>query len=130
MDLCLEQANIFSAIMGMFGTNALDAVSDYEKHRDSFTAQQRFPDLGRRGTRKPQQLEVTQQQNRDQRRPDLDLQRVRRGAHEGPAGTEVVDGRGESAPVTHADRQDEPWRRSADVYCGLSQGAKRGLGQS
>ena len=53
MDLCLEQANIFSAIMGMFGTNALDAVSDYEKHRDSFTAQQRFPDLGRRGTRKP-----------------------------------------------------------------------------
>ena len=53
IDLYLEQANVFSAIVGMFGTKALDAVSNYEKHRHSFTAQQRFPDLCRRGARKP-----------------------------------------------------------------------------
>jgi len=44
-----EQANVFSAIVGMFGTRALDSVSSYEKHRNVDTAQQRFPDLRRRG---------------------------------------------------------------------------------
>ena len=49
IDLYFEQANVFSAIVGMFGTKALDSVSSYEKHRHSFTAQTRFPDLRRRG---------------------------------------------------------------------------------
>jgi hypothetical protein len=44
-----EQANVFSAIVGIFGTRALDSVSSYEKHRNVDTAQQRFPDLRRRG---------------------------------------------------------------------------------
>ena len=53
VDLYLEQANIFSALVGMFGTKALDSLSNYEKHRHSQTAQQRFPDLCRRGARRP-----------------------------------------------------------------------------
>jgi hypothetical protein len=44
-----EQANVFSAIVGIFGTRGLDSVSSYEKHRNVDTAQQRFPDLRRRG---------------------------------------------------------------------------------
>jgi hypothetical protein len=49
VELYFEQANVFSALVGMFGTKALDSVSNYEKHRHSHTAQQRFPDLRRRG---------------------------------------------------------------------------------
>ena len=49
VDIYLEQANVFSAIVGIFGTKALDAVSNYEKHRHADIAQQRFPDLRRRG---------------------------------------------------------------------------------
>lgn len=49
MELYTEQANVFSALVGMFGVKALDAVSSYEKHRNIHTAQQRFPDLRRRG---------------------------------------------------------------------------------
>ncbi len=45
-----EQMNVFSAIVGIFGTRALDSVSNYEKHRNLDTAQQRFPDLRRRGS--------------------------------------------------------------------------------
>jgi len=45
-----EQANVFSALVGIFGTKALDAVSNYEKHRNVDTAQQRFPDLKRRSS--------------------------------------------------------------------------------
>lgn len=52
-ELYLEQANVFSALVGMFGTRALDQVSNFEKHRDANTAQQRFPDLCRRGARRP-----------------------------------------------------------------------------
>ena len=44
-----EQMNVFSAIVGIFGTRALDSVSNYEKHRNLNTAQQRFPDLRRVG---------------------------------------------------------------------------------
>lgn len=40
---------MFSAIVGIMGTRALDAVSNYEKHKHLHTAQQRFPDLCRRG---------------------------------------------------------------------------------
>jgi hypothetical protein len=49
VELYYEQANVFSAIVGIFGTKALDAVSSYEKHRHADMAQQRFPDLHRRG---------------------------------------------------------------------------------
>lgn len=52
-ELYVEQANVFSALVGMFGTKALDQVSNFEKHRHAQMAQQRFPDLCRRGARKP-----------------------------------------------------------------------------
>src|SRR5262249_15032348 len=52
-ELYYEQANVFSAIVGIYGTKALDAVSSYEKHRHADTAQQRFPDLHRRGAASP-----------------------------------------------------------------------------
>jgi hypothetical protein len=50
VEIYLDQANVFSAIVGIFGTKALDSVSNYEKHRNLHTAQQRFPDLRRRGS--------------------------------------------------------------------------------
>lgn len=53
VELYSEQANIFSALVGMFGTRALDSVSNFEKHRHAYTAQQRFPDLCRRGAHQP-----------------------------------------------------------------------------
>lgn len=53
IDLYLEQANIFSALVSMFGTKALDSVSNYEKHKHADTSQQRFPDLRRRGSPSP-----------------------------------------------------------------------------
>jgi len=49
MDIYFEQANVFSAIVGILGTKALDSFTCYEKHRNIDTAQQRFPDLRRRG---------------------------------------------------------------------------------
>ena len=45
IDLYLEQANVFSAIVGIFGTKGLHAVSPYKKHKHPDIAQQRFPDL-------------------------------------------------------------------------------------
>ena len=45
-----DQANVFSALVGIFGTRALDSLSGFEKHRNIDTAQQRFPDLRRRGS--------------------------------------------------------------------------------
>lgn len=50
VDLYFEQANVFSAILGIYATKALDANSVYEKSRDIDAAQQRFPDLKRRGS--------------------------------------------------------------------------------
>ena len=50
VEIYFEQMNVFSAIVGIFGTKALDSVSNYEKHRHIDTAQQRFPDLIRRGS--------------------------------------------------------------------------------
>jgi hypothetical protein len=50
VELYYEQANVFSALVGIYGTKALDSVSNYEKHRHIDTAQQRFPDLRRRGS--------------------------------------------------------------------------------
>lgn len=52
-EIYFEQANVFSALVGIFGTKALDSVSNYEKSRHSYTAQQRFPDLCRRGCGTP-----------------------------------------------------------------------------
>jgi hypothetical protein len=49
VEIYYEQANVFSAIVGIFGTRALDSVSNYEKHRHADLAQQRFPDLRRHG---------------------------------------------------------------------------------
>ncbi len=50
VELYYEQANVFSALVGIMGVKALDFVSNYEKHRNIDTAQQRFPDLKRRGS--------------------------------------------------------------------------------
>jgi len=49
VELYFEQANVFSGIVGILGAKALDAHSVYEKSRHSDLAQQRFPDLRRRG---------------------------------------------------------------------------------
>jgi hypothetical protein len=53
VDLYFEQANIFSALVGIFGVRALDTFSVYEKSRHRDVAQQRFPDLKRRGSKTP-----------------------------------------------------------------------------
>lgn len=50
MEIYYEQANVFSAVVGIIGTKALDALSNYEKHRTIDTAQQRFLELKRRGS--------------------------------------------------------------------------------
>jgi len=51
--LYFEQANVFSAIVGIFGVKALHAVSPYKKHKHPDVAQQRFPDLSLHGKLKP-----------------------------------------------------------------------------
>ncbi len=50
VDVYYEQANVFSAVVGIFGVRALDANSVYEKSRHLDVAQQRFPDLRRKGS--------------------------------------------------------------------------------
>jgi hypothetical protein len=50
VDVYYEQANVFSALVGIYGARALDTFSIYEKSRHRDVAQQRFPDLKRRGT--------------------------------------------------------------------------------
>lgn len=50
IDIYQEQANVFSALVGIYGVKALDSFSVYEKSRHRDEAQQRFPDLKRRGT--------------------------------------------------------------------------------
>lgn len=50
VDIYYEQANVFSAVVGIFGTKGLDTHSVYEKSRHADTAQQRFPDLKKRGS--------------------------------------------------------------------------------
>ncbi len=50
IDIYQEQANVFSALVGIYGVKALDSFSLYEKSRHRDEAQQRFPDLKRRGT--------------------------------------------------------------------------------
>jgi hypothetical protein len=53
IDLYLEQANVFSAIVGIFGVKGLHAVSPYKKHKHPDVAQQRFPDLSLNGRLNP-----------------------------------------------------------------------------
>jgi hypothetical protein len=53
VDLYFEQANVFSAIVGIVGVKALDAVSPYKKHKHPHVAQQRFPDLSLAGKLSP-----------------------------------------------------------------------------
>ncbi len=50
VEIYFEQANVFSGLVGIYGTKALDANSVYEKHRHIDLAQQRFPDLRKRGS--------------------------------------------------------------------------------
>jgi hypothetical protein len=52
-ELYFEQANVFSALVGMFGTKALHQYSQFEKHKHPDVAQQRFPDLCRHGAKRP-----------------------------------------------------------------------------
>ncbi|HWF65622.1 MAG TPA: hypothetical protein VN685_13495 [Rhizomicrobium sp.] len=58
MDIYHEQANVFSAVVGIFGTKGLDAFSPYKKHKHPDTAQQRFPDLSLHGTVNPPPAEA------------------------------------------------------------------------
>ena len=53
IELYLEQANVFSAIIGIFGVRGLHAVSPYKKHKHPDVAQQRFPDLSLKGRLNP-----------------------------------------------------------------------------
>lgn len=53
VDLYMEQANVFSGIVGIFGVKALHAVSPYKKHKHPDVAQQRFPDLSLDGKLNP-----------------------------------------------------------------------------
>ena len=53
VDIYLEQANVFSALVGIYGARGLDSVSEYEKNRNRDVAAQRFPDLRRRGSADP-----------------------------------------------------------------------------
>lgn len=53
VEVYYEQANIFSAVVGVFATKGLDVNSVYEKSRHIDTAQQRFPDLQKRGSATP-----------------------------------------------------------------------------
>lgn len=53
VDLYLEQANVFSGIVGIYGVKALHAVSPYKKHKHPDVAQQRFPDLSLHGKLNP-----------------------------------------------------------------------------
>jgi hypothetical protein len=58
VDLYFEQANVFSAIVGIFGVKALHAVSPYKKHKHPDVAQQRFPDLSLAGKLNPPATEA------------------------------------------------------------------------
>lgn len=52
-DVYFEQANVFSALIGILGIRALHSFSPYKKHRHPDVAQQRFPDLSLKGRLRP-----------------------------------------------------------------------------
>ncbi len=49
VEIYFEQMNVFSAIVGIYGTKAIDTHSVYEKVHHTDIAQTRFPDLRHRG---------------------------------------------------------------------------------
>jgi len=53
IELYYAQANIFSAVVGILGAQALDSFSPYKKHKHPDIAQQRFPDLSLGGRLDP-----------------------------------------------------------------------------
>ena len=53
VDVYFEPANVFSALVGIFAARAFSALTVYEKPRRRDLAQQRFPDLKRRGAADP-----------------------------------------------------------------------------
>jgi hypothetical protein len=58
IDLYVEQANVFSAVIGILGIRALDSLSPYKRHRHPDVAQQRFPDLSLHGRLDPPDREA------------------------------------------------------------------------
>jgi hypothetical protein len=58
VDIYFEQANVFSAIIGIFGVKGLDSFSPYKKHKHPDIAQQRFPDLSLGGKQNPPDKEA------------------------------------------------------------------------
>ena len=50
IDLYFEQANVFSAVIGILGVRALDSLSPYKRHKHPDVAQQRFPISHLRGS--------------------------------------------------------------------------------
>jgi len=53
VDVYYEQANVFSALVGIYGVKALDSLTPYKRHKHPDVAQQRFPDLSLRGRLNP-----------------------------------------------------------------------------
>ncbi len=53
IDIYFEQANVFSAIVGIMGVQAIHALTPYKKHKHPDIAQQRFPDLSLGGRLSP-----------------------------------------------------------------------------
>ena len=53
VDIYFDQANLFSALVGIFAIRGLSANSEFERPRHSDLAQTRFPDLKRRGSGEP-----------------------------------------------------------------------------
>ncbi len=58
LDIYFEQANIFSAVIGILGVRALDSLSPYKRHKHPDIAQQRFPDLSLGGRLDPPPIEA------------------------------------------------------------------------
>lgn len=53
IEIYFEQMNVFSTVVGIYGARALDVHSVYVKSRHIDKAQQRFPDLKRKGASDP-----------------------------------------------------------------------------
>ncbi len=53
VEVYFEQANVFSALVGIFGIRALHSLSPFKKHKHPDVAQQRFPDLSLGGRLNP-----------------------------------------------------------------------------
>lgn len=53
VDVYFEQANVFSALVGIFAIRALTSFTPYRRHKHPDIAQQRFPDLSLKGKLNP-----------------------------------------------------------------------------